>query len=35
MLTRTISIHYVKAALRGARRHGHDVSGLLAAAGIP
>ncbi|CAL9373888.1 hypothetical protein SUDANB95_00915 [Actinosynnema sp. ALI-1.44] len=35
MLTRTIAIHYVKAALRGARRHGHDVAGLLAAAGIP
>ncbi len=35
MLTRTIAIHYVTAALRGAVRHGHDVSGLLATAGIP
>ncbi|MBB5955848.1 AraC-like DNA-binding protein [Saccharothrix tamanrassetensis] len=35
MLTRTIAIHYVTAALRGAVRHGHDVPGLLASAGIP
>ncbi|CCH34034.1 AraC family transcriptional regulator [Actinosynnema sp. NPDC047251] len=35
MLTRTIAIHYVTAALRGAVRHGHDVSALLATAGIP
>ncbi|WP_433263501.1 AraC family transcriptional regulator [Actinosynnema sp. CS-041913] len=35
MLTRTIAIHYVTAALRGAIRHGHDVSELLAIAGIP
>jgi AraC-like DNA-binding protein len=34
MLTRTIAIHYVTAALRGALRRGHDVAGLLAAAGI-
>ena len=34
MLTRTIAIHYVNAALRGAVRRGHDVSSLLAAAGI-
>ncbi|MEU4803192.1 AraC family transcriptional regulator [Actinosynnema sp. NPDC023587] len=35
MLTRTIAIHYVTAALRGAVRHGHDVAALLAHAGIP
>ncbi|RKT56779.1 AraC family transcriptional regulator [Saccharothrix australiensis] len=35
MLTRTIAIHYVTAALRGAVRHGHDASRLLCAAGIP
>ena len=34
MLTRTIAIHYVRAALRGARRGGHDVTPVLAAAGI-
>ncbi|MET1074673.1 MAG: AraC family transcriptional regulator [Umezawaea sp.] len=34
MLTRTIAIHYVRAALRGALRGGHDVSGVLAAAGV-
>jgi AraC-like DNA-binding protein len=34
MLTRTIAIHYVRAALRGALRGGHDVSGVLASAGI-
>lgn len=34
MLSRTIAIHYVNAALRGALRSGHDVSGVLAAAGI-
>ncbi|MEV0680560.1 AraC family transcriptional regulator [Actinosynnema sp. NPDC050436] len=35
MLTRTIAIHYVTAALRGAVRQGQDVSALLARAGIP
>ncbi|MBW4720014.1 AraC family transcriptional regulator [Saccharothrix obliqua] len=35
MLTRTIAIHYVRAALRGALRHGHDVPSLLSGAGIP
>ncbi|GAA1355214.1 AraC family transcriptional regulator [Saccharothrix algeriensis] len=35
MLTRTIAIHYVTAALRGAVRHGRDAAPLLAAAGIP
>ncbi|HEV7906745.1 MAG TPA: AraC family transcriptional regulator [Pseudonocardiaceae bacterium] len=34
MFTRTIAIHYVAAALRGARRAGRDVSAALAAAGI-
>lgn len=34
MLTRTIAIHYVTAALRGALRAGHDVTGVLVAAGI-
>jgi AraC-like DNA-binding protein len=34
MLTRTIAIHYVTAALRGALRGGHDVPEVLAAAGI-
>jgi len=34
MLTRTIAIHYVRAALRGALRGGHDVTPVLAAAGI-
>ncbi|GGP49729.1 AraC family transcriptional regulator [Saccharothrix coeruleofusca] len=34
MLTRTVAIHYVAAALRGAARHGHDLSALLARAGI-
>ncbi|WP_158842937.1 AraC family transcriptional regulator [Saccharothrix deserti] len=34
MLTRTIAIHYVTAALRGAARRGHDVAELLASAGI-
>lgn len=34
MLTRTIAIHYVTAALRGALRGGHDASAVLAAAGI-
>ncbi|KAA2258805.1 AraC family transcriptional regulator [Solihabitans fulvus] len=34
MQTRTIAIHYVRAALRGARRGGRDVSEVLVAAGI-
>ncbi|ATE56612.1 AraC family transcriptional regulator [Actinosynnema pretiosum] len=34
MLTRTVAIHYVTAALRGARRAGRPVDPLLGAAGI-
>ncbi|MEU5696063.1 AraC family transcriptional regulator [Actinosynnema sp. NPDC020468] len=34
MLTRTIAIHYVTAALRGAVRRGRPTGPLLAAAGI-
>ncbi len=31
----TISIHFVKAALHGARQQGRDIDGLLQRAGIP
>ncbi|GAA1270688.1 AraC family transcriptional regulator [Saccharothrix xinjiangensis] len=34
MLTRTIAIHYVHAALRGALRRGHGAAGFLGPAGI-
>jgi AraC-like DNA-binding protein len=32
---RSVSIHHVRASLRGAERHGVDISVLLAKAGIP
>lgn len=34
MLTRTVAMHHVRAALRGAERSGHDVGPLLDRAGI-
>ncbi|MER7109254.1 AraC family transcriptional regulator [Streptomyces sp. NPDC000229] len=35
MAKRTITVHHVRALLRGARRHGIDTVPLLQAAGIP
>jgi len=32
---RSVAIHHVRASLRGAERHGVDISALLAKAGIP
>ncbi len=34
MSNRSVAIHFVRAALRGAERHGHDTRTLLTAAGI-
>lgn len=34
MSNRSVAIHFVRAALRGAQRHGHDSRALLNAAGI-
>ncbi len=34
MSNRSVAIHFVRAALRGAERHGHDSRTLLTAAGI-
>ncbi|MFI6621361.1 AraC family transcriptional regulator ligand-binding domain-containing protein [Streptomyces sp. NPDC050528] len=33
--TRSVAIHHVRAALRGARRHGVDIASLLEVASIP
>ncbi|MFC5907956.1 AraC family transcriptional regulator [Streptacidiphilus monticola] len=35
MLTRSVAIHHVRAALRGAARRGADTTALLESAGIP
>ncbi|GAB1644496.1 AraC family transcriptional regulator [Krasilnikovia sp. MM14-A1259] len=35
MLTRSVAIHHVRVALRGARRRGVDVAAMLEQAGIP
>jgi AraC-like DNA-binding protein len=34
MSNRSVAIHFVRAALRGAERHGYDSNALLCAAGI-
>ncbi|MFH0180634.1 AraC family transcriptional regulator [Streptomyces cacaoi] len=33
--TRSVAIHHVRASLRGAERHGADITALLERAGIP